>query len=467
MALELWTSGELYTLLDDPRNDPIPSYFLDTYFTETFFSNDKEILIGELPLVDRKMAPFVLPTENTSLRRALDHWFDAHQIRPRIVAEFEDSALLKAFAQDGDVTFAAPEPIAAEIERQDYAVATALYQQLLTVAHDDDRAELFHHLARTYRKSGRSHDALALFEKLKTTSGFVGAVPAGLIGHYEVCALLASANNGPALATCAIDFHRRLIAGEWHLSKERYSYYASTARNWAETAKTSAAIVAELTTQETSKAALTTAAETLSARVCGAAPAASAFQAIATNEVLAISRCLSTPLGMNGRMLVIGQAWLARHAWPPLSAAAGGAYHVALIDRENRTFYSSHTASGDADLRGHAVTRDTTGAADGWRVRVWPRDADALAAGLTMRQRLYVLTLALVIASLLFGAYLTHRVVKRELQFAQLKSEFVSTVSHEFRSPLTAIRQLGEMLMRDRVNGIPEAGVLRADHPRE
>ncbi len=63
-------------------------------------------------------APFVLPTENTALRRALDHWFDAHQIRPRIVAEFEDSALLKAFAQDGDVTFAAPEPIAAEIERQ-------------------------------------------------------------------------------------------------------------------------------------------------------------------------------------------------------------------------------------------------------------------------------------------------------------------------------------------------------------
>lgn len=63
MALELWTSGELYTLLDDPRNDPIPSYFLDTYFTETHFSNDKEILIGELPLADRKMAPFVLPTE--------------------------------------------------------------------------------------------------------------------------------------------------------------------------------------------------------------------------------------------------------------------------------------------------------------------------------------------------------------------------------------------------------------------
>lgn len=63
MALERWTSQELYILLTDDRNDPIPSHFLDTYFTERHFSNDKEILLGELPLVDRKMAPFVLPTE--------------------------------------------------------------------------------------------------------------------------------------------------------------------------------------------------------------------------------------------------------------------------------------------------------------------------------------------------------------------------------------------------------------------
>jgi LysR family transcriptional activator of nhaA len=63
-------------------------------------------------------APMILPTENSALRRALEHWFDAQQIRPLIVAEFEDSALLKAFAQDGDAAFVAHEPIAAEVERQ-------------------------------------------------------------------------------------------------------------------------------------------------------------------------------------------------------------------------------------------------------------------------------------------------------------------------------------------------------------
>jgi len=63
-------------------------------------------------------APFVLPTENTALRRALESWFEAQGVRPQVVAEFEDSALLKAFAQAGDAAFAAPEPIAAEVERQ-------------------------------------------------------------------------------------------------------------------------------------------------------------------------------------------------------------------------------------------------------------------------------------------------------------------------------------------------------------
>ena len=56
-----------------------------------------------------------------------------------------------------------------------------------------------------------------------------------------------------------------------------------------------------------------------------------------------------------------------------------------------------------------------------------------------------------VFALLMVGSYVTARAVKRELEVARLKSDFVSTVSHEFRSPLTAIRQLSEMLERGRV----------------
>lgn len=63
-------------------------------------------------------APFLLPTDNTSLRRSLDLWFAAQGVRPRIVGEFEDSALLKAFGQEALGVFAAPSVVEREVERQ-------------------------------------------------------------------------------------------------------------------------------------------------------------------------------------------------------------------------------------------------------------------------------------------------------------------------------------------------------------
>jgi LysR family transcriptional regulator, transcriptional activator of nhaA len=63
-------------------------------------------------------APFLLPTDNTSLRRALDQWFDARAIRPAIRAEFEDSALLKVFGQAGVGVFVAPTAVEDEVRDQ-------------------------------------------------------------------------------------------------------------------------------------------------------------------------------------------------------------------------------------------------------------------------------------------------------------------------------------------------------------
>ena len=52
---------------------------------------------------------------------------------------------------------------------------------------------------------------------------------------------------------------------------------------------------------------------------------------------------------------------------------------------------------------------------------------------------------------LTFGLILTIRSVGHELELARMKSEFVSTVSHEFKSPLTSIRQISELLRNRRV----------------
>jgi LysR family transcriptional activator of nhaA len=63
-------------------------------------------------------APLLLPTDNTAMRRSLDQWFQEIGVRPRIVAEIEDSALLKVFGQHGAGIFSAPTIVADEIRRQ-------------------------------------------------------------------------------------------------------------------------------------------------------------------------------------------------------------------------------------------------------------------------------------------------------------------------------------------------------------
>jgi LysR family transcriptional activator of nhaA len=63
-------------------------------------------------------APMLLPTENSALRRALEQWFQKVGVRPHVVAEIEDSALMKVFGQHGAGIFAAPTIVAAEVKRQ-------------------------------------------------------------------------------------------------------------------------------------------------------------------------------------------------------------------------------------------------------------------------------------------------------------------------------------------------------------
>ena len=63
-------------------------------------------------------APVCLPTEHTAVRRSLNQWLDNHEIRPHIVAEFEDSALLKVFGQSGLGIVPVPTAIETEVKKQ-------------------------------------------------------------------------------------------------------------------------------------------------------------------------------------------------------------------------------------------------------------------------------------------------------------------------------------------------------------
>jgi LysR family transcriptional activator of nhaA len=67
-------------------------------------------------------APFLFPTQESTLRRPLEQWFDSHGVRPRLVGEFRDRALMTTFGQAGAGVFAGPTATEKEI-RRNYRVA--------------------------------------------------------------------------------------------------------------------------------------------------------------------------------------------------------------------------------------------------------------------------------------------------------------------------------------------------------
>ena len=62
--------------------------------------------------------PMLLPSVATEMRRIVDRWFDDRPFAPRIVAEFDDSALMKEFGGGGSGLFPVPAAVVPDLERQ-------------------------------------------------------------------------------------------------------------------------------------------------------------------------------------------------------------------------------------------------------------------------------------------------------------------------------------------------------------
>ncbi|MCV2884547.1 transcriptional activator NhaR [Aestuariibacter sp. AA17] len=105
-----------------------------TFYASNTISNH---LKGEFPqCLDN--APFLIPGDKASQKMALLSWFDKLGIHPRIVAECDDSALLKLFGQEGYGVFCTPTSIEDHVVEQ---------YQVDVIGHTDELTESFYFIS--------------------------------------------------------------------------------------------------------------------------------------------------------------------------------------------------------------------------------------------------------------------------------------------------------------------------------
>ncbi|HZM15715.1 MAG TPA: transcriptional activator NhaR [Candidatus Krumholzibacteria bacterium] len=77
-------------------------------------------------------APILLPTDDTAIRRSLDQWLEAQNVRPVLIGEFEDLALMRVFGQAGVGIFPVPSVVEKHFEKQFHLERVGLAHEVRT-----------------------------------------------------------------------------------------------------------------------------------------------------------------------------------------------------------------------------------------------------------------------------------------------------------------------------------------------
>ena len=313
--------------------------------------------------------------------------------------------------------------------------AITLLRQLSTSRDPAVRAGARLRLARNLRKAGRAESALDTYNDLATvTDVSLSGVPADLVARRARCALLEELGRTEQLHEEARALAEDLRSGRWQLDRASWRYYTEQAGRWLGTSRA----------DDAERQALAEAVDWVWQRWRTGQtvePRSSGRRAleIEGEPVTVLWRASNERVAM----LVAG----ARHQqrrWfePALAALDRPGVAIAFVGEGAHVLHGATPAAGSPETR-----RLATATGLPWTIVATDTDPEGDLRGSTQRRRLIVMGLGALALLVVAASYLIGRAVSRELAAARLQSDFVSAVSHEFRTPLTSLAEFTEILI--------------------
>lgn len=341
-------------------------------------------------------------------------------------------------------TFAQAE--AAEFQQKDYARAIVALRALARSEDAAMRAGALLRLARNLRKAGQAQAALAAYDELaQLQTTLIEGYPARLLARHGRCVLWQELNERAPLQTEATLLYRELHQSSWPMSGAAYRFYAEAASGWLAPAE-----AAQLATEMHAPEAL--------ARAAGAEFLWEEWQRSKRGEGAGSGRLslwhepqavflLWRSTAERMVALIVSPRYFEQQWLSAMPTRGELRVRLALTDADGHPVLGNGAGTAlPQALRTAAATQLP------WTLHVVSTDARLGLGELAGRRSLWLGSLWVLGLLVLVGSYFIGRAVLRELEVARLQSDFVAAVSHEFRTPLTSICQLSELLADGRVS---------------
>jgi signal transduction histidine kinase len=327
----------------------------------------------------------------------------------------------------------------AEFQEKDYGRAVNAILRFTKAEEPATRVGAYLRLARNLRKAGRIGEALDAYGELEKFSGHgisISGVPADLVARRARCVLLEELENREQLQQEAQNLQDDLLDSRWRLDRASYIYFSGQLGEW----------LGKEFNSDTVQKALADAVMRLWQKRQSLGYLEQETSGRESYRIHNTSVAVLWRVSEGRLAAVIAGPGYQQNRWfdPLLGSPEFSGVIASLSDSEGSMVYGYEATEGIP-----ATTRLASFTGLPWDITLINSNLEAEMNQFAQRRRLMLMGLGMLALLVIAASYLIGRAVSRELAAARLQSDFVSAVSHEFRTPLTSMRQFTEMLVEE------------------
>ena len=356
-----------------------------------------------------------------------------------------------------------------ELIRKDFIESITLYRQALASSSPQERALILSRIGRCYYKLGEYRKAISEYKKileLKNDEITIGSVPASVVALSQIIDIYEALEDDKEKYKATMLLYQRLLDQPWDLAGGEYLYYLKSV---SEKIHKSEVPVSNVNPNESNTKSLQIREERLLEQI--------GFIEFINKDILPeieseLNKGSPSELKLNSVSLQVNDStfqlsffklptsfqqshllalayqfktdYILSDLFPGVlsSVELGKDLFVGILDHNDSVLYLQQNLPVSMHLVSESFSRQFAG----WKVALFDPDGKSIEQLTGKEKQIYLMLFIGIILVMLIGIILMIRAVIHESEISRMKSEFVSNVSHELKTPLALIRMFGETL---------------------